>query len=151
MRGLLDVNVLIALHDSAHVHHRLAMTWLGRNIGQGWASCPITQLGCIRIMSQPAYPNAQPAASVAERLRLAAADRHHEFWSADVDPLASEPVNWTGVLGSRHATDAYLLALAAARGGRFVTFDRHVPLAAVPTAGSRHLAIIDGVGEQLLD
>jgi len=143
MRGLLDVNVLIALLDAAHVHHRLAMTWLGRNIGHGWASCPITQLGCIRIMSQPAYPNVQPAAAVAERLRMAAADRHHEFWSADVDLLAEESVDWTGVLGSRHATDAYLLALAVARGGRFVTFDRHVPLAAVPPAEPRHLALIE--------
>ena len=142
MRSLLDVNVLIALLDAAHVHHGLATDWLGSNIGHGWASCAITQLGCIRIMSQPAYPNAQPAALVAERLAEAASDRHHQFWAADVDLLASDRINWSGMLVSRHATDAYLLALAVTHGGRFVTFDRRVPLAAVPAAETRNLAVI---------
>lgn len=142
MRGLLDVNVLIALLDSAHVHHHLAGRWLADHIEHGWASCPITQLGCIRIMSQPAYPNVQPAAQVAERLQAAAASRHHEFWSADTNLLADDTVRWADLLTSRHATDAYLLALAAAHDGRFVTFDRRVPLRAVPTADSRHLAVI---------
>lgn len=142
MRSLLDVNVLIALLDAAHVHHGLATDWLGSNIGHGWASCPITQLGCIRIMSQPAYPNVQPAALVAQRIAAAAADRHHQFWAADVDLLATDRVDWSSMLVSRHATDAYLLALAVAHGGRFVTFDRHVPLAAVPAAETRHLTTI---------
>ena len=35
MRALLDVNVLIALLDEAHIHHRLAMDWLTNNIEQG--------------------------------------------------------------------------------------------------------------------
>ena len=43
MRALLDVNVLIALLDSAHTQHAVAHSWLRRNIGGGWASCPITQ------------------------------------------------------------------------------------------------------------
>lgn len=143
MRGLLDVNVLIALLDAAHVHHELATAWLSRSIKHGWASCPITQIGCVRIMSQPAYPNVQPAVRVAERLRTAAKDRHHEFWPADTDLLAKQSVDWTGVLTSRQVTDVYLLALAVARGGRFVTFDRHVPFAAVPSAKPSHLAVIE--------
>ena len=143
MRALLDVNVLIALLDAAHVHHELATAWLGRSIRHGWASCPITQIGCVRIMSQPAYPNVQPAARVAERLRAAAADRHHEFWAADADLLRQRSVDWAGVLTSRQVTDVYLLALAVARGGRLVTFDRRVPLAAVPSAQPRHLAVIE--------
>ena len=57
MRALLDVNVLIALHDRDHVHHVRAGAWLADNIAHGWASCPLTQNGCLRIMSQPAYPN----------------------------------------------------------------------------------------------
>jgi predicted nucleic acid-binding protein len=55
MRGLLDVNVLIALHDSDHVHHAVAARWLQDNAGHGWASCPLTQNGCLRIMAQPGY------------------------------------------------------------------------------------------------
>lgn len=143
MRALLDINVLIALLDSAHVHHRLAVGWLGDNIRHGWASCPLTQVGCIRIMSQPAYPNRQPAAEVASRLGAAARDQHHEFWRADLDLLGRGSVDFAGLLTARHVTDAYLLALAAQRRGRFVTFDRHVPLAAVPSAQRRHLVVID--------
>ena len=142
MRGLLDVNVLIALLDEAHVHHRLAMDWLGTNIVHGWASCPLTQIGCVRIMSQPAYPNPQPTALVAERLRTAARDRHHEFWGADVDLLAERSFAWEGILGSRVVTDAYLLALAVSHLGRFVTFDRRVPIAAVSDAEDGHLVVI---------
>jgi hypothetical protein len=143
MRSLLDVNVLIALLDAAHVHHRLATAWLGRHIQQGWASCPITQVGCIRIMSQAAYPNSQPAPQVAERLRVAAGGPHHEFWAADVDLLAGNAVTWSAVLSPRHVTDVCLLALAVARHGRFVTLDRRIPLASVPGAKAQHLLVIE--------
>lgn len=142
MRALLDVNVLIALLDVAHVHHRLASDWLGREIGHGWASCPITQAGCIRIMSQPAYPGAQPAAEVAARLAEAAATPHHAFWPADVDLLHPESLAWSRVLGHRQVTDAYLLALAVRHKGRFVTLDHRVPVAAVPKARSAHVVAI---------
>ena len=65
-RALLDVNVLIALLDADHLHHARAAAWLADNIKAGWASCAITQNGCVRIMSQPGYPNALPAAGVAQ-------------------------------------------------------------------------------------
>lgn len=143
MRALLDVNVLIALLDSAHVHHRQATAWLRDNIRHGWASCPLTQIGCIRIMSQPAYLNRQPAAEVASRLRAATEDRHHAFWEADLDLLGAGSIDFASVLTSRHVTDLYLLALAVRHRGRFVTFDRRVPLAAVPAAEARHLVVID--------
>lgn len=54
MRALLDVNVLIAIHDPDHVHHRQASEWLSRNIRAGWASCNLTQNECLRVMAQPA-------------------------------------------------------------------------------------------------
>jgi uncharacterized protein len=142
MRALLDVNVLVALLDAAHVHHSLAARWMDGAIGQGWASCPITQLGCIRVMSQPAYPNSQPVAQVAARLAEATRSRHHEFWGESLDALQSPALHWPAVLTSRHVTDAYLLALAVARGARFVTFDRHVPLAAVDAAAPEHLLVL---------
>ena len=49
MRALLDINVLIALLDGDHVHHKSAWGWFEHNIEPGWATCPITQNGCIRI------------------------------------------------------------------------------------------------------
>ena len=142
MRALLDINVLIALLDAAHVHHKIATAWLGTNVRHGWASCPLTQIGCIRIMSQPAYPNTRAAGQVAERLRGAATDRHHEFWPADVNLLGGKAIDWSLVLTSRHVTDLYLLGLAIAHGGRFVTFDQHVPRAAVAKSEARHLVVI---------
>ena len=64
MRSLLDVNVLVALLDADHSQHARAARWLGGHAAQGWASCPITQNGCVRTMSHPGYPNPLPAAAV---------------------------------------------------------------------------------------
>ena len=69
MRALLDVNVLIALLDSDHTSHAVALGWFTENAREGWASCPITQNGCVRIMSNPGYPNALPIQSAASLLR----------------------------------------------------------------------------------
>ena len=142
MRSLLDVNVLIALLDAAHIHHRLATAWLQREIGAGWASCPITQNGCVRILSQPAYPGALAAADVAQRLGEAAAGPAHQFWPDDVNLLQTGAVDWQRVLSHRQVTDVYLLALAVRHGGRLVTFDRRITPAAVAGAGAAQLAVI---------
>ena len=142
MQALLDVNVLIALLDAAHVHHGDARTWLEANIEQGWASCPLTQNGCLRILSQPAYPGSQPPGAIASRLAEATGTRWHEFWPDDLSLLEPRCVDWQHVLGSRQLTDVYLLALAVRRGGRLVTLDRAVPLAAVPNAGKTNLAFV---------
>jgi uncharacterized protein len=141
MRALLDVNVLIALLDSDHVHHATAHAWLARNIASGWASCPLTQNGCIRIMSQRAYPGALPAGAVASRLGAATATEWHAFWPDSIS-LLGEGIDWRGILDSRQVTDAYLLALAVHHHGRLVTFDRAMPLAAVPAASQDQLVML---------
>lgn len=142
MRALLDVNVLIALLDSDHLHHARAMDWLMGNIANGWASCPLTQNGCIRIMSQPGYPGAVLPAVIAGRLAEATATAHHVFWPDTVSLLAKGLIAWRSVLGSRQVTDIYLLALAVQQGGRLVTLDRAVPLSAVSGAKAEHLVVI---------
>ena len=142
MRALLDVNVLIALLDAAHVHHATARDWLAQNIEHGWASCPLTQNGCIRIMSQQAYPATLPPATVARRLAEATATQWHAFWPDSVSLLGSKSVSWDKVLGSRQVADVYLLALAVCNGGRLVTFDRAVPVQAVAGADAAHLIVI---------
>lgn len=142
MRALLDVNVLIALLDSDHALHERADDWFAAHGRGAWASCPITQNGCIRIMSHPAYPNAIHAGLVAERLREAASDRHHEFWPDDLSILDAGAVDSTRIHGPRQITDVYLLGLAVRRGGRFVTFDKSVSGSAVRNAEARHLLVI---------
>ena len=126
MRSLLDVNVLIALLDAEHVHHDAARDWMRENIRHGWATCPITQNGCLRIMAQPSYPHHVPSSLVAERLREATATNHHRFWSDDVSLLEAETVDWGRIIGPRQITDVYLLALAVEHQGRFVTFDARI-------------------------
>ena len=142
MRALLDVNVLIALLDAGHVHHGLATSWLESEIRHGWASCPLTQNGCIRIMSQPKYPGSLAAAQVADRLAEAANSSDHEFWVADVNMLSEGVFDWTKVLGHRQVTDVYLLALAVHHRGRFVTFDRRIVLDAVKGARVKNLEVL---------
>lgn len=142
MRALLDVNVLIALLDSDHLHHVRARDWLRQHIAAGWASCPLTQNGCIRIMSQPGYPNPLPPAAIASRLAEATRTSHHQFWPDTVNLLDADRIAWTAVLGSRQVTDVYLLSLAVAQGGTLVTLDRAVPLKAVAGAKSMHLSVI---------
>lgn len=142
MRALLDVNVLIALLDGSHIHHGLATDWLSNHINEGWASCPITQNGCIRILSQPGYPNTVPAAQVAGRLTEATQHPSHVFWPDSTSLLHPGCLIWEKVLSSRHVTDVYLLALAIRQGGRFVTLDRGIPLDAVGEALPKHLVTL---------
>jgi hypothetical protein len=142
MRALLDVNVLVALLDAAHIHHHEATTWLARNLRHGWASCPMTQNGCLRILSLPSYLNRQPPREVATRLAQAARDPAHEFWPDSLSLLDDARVSWDHVLGTRQITDVYLLALAASRNGRLVTFDRSISLQAVSGATRKHLYVL---------
>ncbi len=142
MRALLDVNVLIALLDANHVHHHAASAWLGANIDAGWASCPLTQNGCLRILSQPRYPNAVPLADAASRLADATAFPAHAFWPDDLSLLTPGCADWTRLFTGSQLTDAYLLALAVRHGGRLVSFDRAVPLKAVKGAEQRHLLLL---------
>jgi len=139
---LLDVNVLIALLDAAHIHHQRASQWLEQSLHHGWASCPLTQNGCLRIMAQPAYPQALPLAAVAQRLGQAAATPAHLFIADDYSLLDADSLHWPQLLGHRQVTDAYLLGLAVRHGCRFVSFDARVNLAAVPGAKAEHLWVL---------
>jgi len=142
MRALLDVNVLLALFDRDHVDHVRAREWLSAEIDQGWASCPITENGFVRIISQPRYPNPIAPTEAIRRLAAATATEHHQFWSYTASLLDPTVIDGARVLGHRQVTDAYLLAVAVANDGRFATFDDSVPLGAVKGANARHLAVL---------
>lgn len=142
MRALLDVNVLIALLDGAHVHHERARDWLAANIAHGWASSPITQNGCVRILGQPGYPQPIPIAQAIEKLRRATATAHHEFWPDDVSVLDVQRLDAQRIHGPKQLTDLYLLALAVHHGGRFVSFDSRIARSAVHGAATGHLVLL---------
>lgn len=139
MRALLDVNVLIALLDVDHSLHVRARDWFAAGAGDGWASCPITQNGCIRIMSHPGYPHGLPVRAVIERLAEAASAGQHEFWPDDLSLLDPQVADAARIHGPRQLTDLYLLALAVRHDGRFVTFDRSIALEAIRGARADHL------------
>ena len=139
MRSLLDVNVLIAALDAGHVHHARVMGWLAAEGRHGWASSPLTQNGCVRIMSQAAYPAALKPMEVIERLREATDHPSHQFWPDDVSLLDIDSVLGERILGPRQLTDLYLLALSVRHGGRLVTMDARIALDAVPGARPDHL------------
>lgn len=142
MRALLDINVLLALLDADHLDHARAREWVSAEISLGWASCALTQNGFVRIISQPRYPSPIPTAEAIRRLELATRTEHHAFWECNVSLLEERRVDRSQLLGPRPVTDVYLLALATARGGRFVTFDRAVPLLAVNGAREENLVML---------
>lgn len=142
MRGLLDINVLLALFDADHIHHALARDWLGAHIREGWASCPITQNGFVRMVGQSAYPKPIPPAAATAMLRDATATPHHAFWADDISILDRARIDATRIHGPRQLTDVYLLALAQFHGGRFVTFDDGVQVGALRRAAAKHLVVI---------
>jgi uncharacterized protein len=141
--ALLDVNVLVALLDEAHIHHEDAHRWLGQNRKFGWASCPITTNGCIRIMSSPSYRDlsATPA-EVARRLRIFYSATDHHFWPDSVSLLDEALFQTSLITGHQKVTDAYLLGLAVRNHGRLATFDHSIPLKAVHGARPSRLAVI---------
>jgi len=142
VRSLLDVNVLLALLDSDHADHDRAREWLNEEIAGGWASCAITENGFVRIISQPRYPSPIPVIHAIERLRSATNTSHHEFWTSDVSLLDDAAINADLLHGARQVTDVYLLALAVAHDGRFVTFDRSIPISASAGATTKNLLVL---------
>jgi toxin-antitoxin system PIN domain toxin len=141
--ALLDVNVLIALFDPAHPNHEDAHLWFGRHRKRGWATCPLTINGCIRILSNPAYPTVEATPyDVASRLRTLCDDPGHHFWSDSLSLLDEKVFHVRFIGGHRKITDAYLLGLAVHCGGKLVTFDRSIPAKAIIGAGPNHFEVI---------
>lgn len=137
--ALLDVNVLIALLDNKHKHHALATSWLFEWLiaGNRWASCPITQNGCMRILSLPSYENGFKILDIKEKLTTFINKSHHVFIPDNISLLQDELINWQYIQGSKQLTDAYLLALAKYNHAVFVSLDNRI---------ATHTTV--GIGEQ---
>lgn len=142
MRSLFDVNALIALHDPSHVFHSSIQVWWANNAVHGWASCPLTQNGFLRIVTQASYPSHQSIREAASRLRKAMRSASHEFWPDEVSIADDGLFDDHYLLGAKQITDVYLLGLAVRRGGRLVTFDRGIARAAVKGAEPPSLVVL---------
>lgn len=121
---LLDVNVLVALAWPNHAHHRLAKEWRNAHAGQGWATCPLTQTGFVRVSSnRKIIPEARSPKRAIRLLGRLIADESHIFWNDDLMMTESEFIALEGLRGHKQITDAYLLGLAIRNSGKLVTFD----------------------------
>ncbi len=122
--ALLDVNALVALAWDSHVHHAAMRAWFTANGHAGWATCPITESGFVRVSSNPiVLPSAIGVAAAREVLSALRAHPHHRFLTDDVSVSDSDV---SSIAGYRQVTDAHLLTLARRRGVRLVTFDASI-------------------------
>jgi len=141
--ALLDVNVLIALFNEHHVHHEPAHDWFADQEGQSWATCPLTENAFLRILSDPSQrPSLLPLPTLTDHLSRFCRDGSHEFWPDALSMRDDTLFDLSLVRGHRQLTDVYLLGLAVKRGGRLVTFDRSIPMAAVRGATRQSLEVI---------
>jgi toxin-antitoxin system PIN domain toxin len=138
---LLDVNVLVALLSQDSDSHDAAQRWFLHHARKGWATCPFTQAGFVRIISNPASSRhvIRPPQAI-EVLEDSLKFPVHEFWKDDLSMAEATADFGEYLTGHQQTNDAYLLGLASRHKGRIVTFDRGIP-ALASAAGLSHLVI----------
>lgn len=140
MTYLLDVNVLIALIDPAHIDHDRAHEWFDAVGRHSWATSPMTENGVLRVLGNPRYPNSPGSpAVVVEVLRELRGLSGHCFWPDDISLVDGARCDASRLLASGQITDSYLLALALTHGGQLATFDRRlIPDSVIEGAKALH-------------
>ena len=119
--GLLDVNALVALAWDSHVHHVAIRRWFAANSSGGWATCPITESGFVRVSSNPkVLPTAISVDAARGVLSALRAIEGHSFLTDDVSIADAD---FPRIVGHRQVTDGHLLTLARRRDTSLVTFD----------------------------
>lgn len=134
---LLDVNVLIALTWPHHVHHNAATSWFAGVRRDGWATCPLTEAGFVRVSCNPSA--VKQSVTVLDAMSLLGRVQRlesHTFWAMEHSIAALPPGILSRIQGYRQITDALLLGLAARHGGRLATFD--TGMANLLAAAERH-------------
>jgi len=144
MKGyLLDTNVLVALLWPSHAQHDATLRWFTRHRAGTWATCPLTEAGFVRIVSNPAF--SRDAVTPREAIGLLTANTRatdHVFWPADLAIADAALPTGARLVGHQQVTDAYLLALALKRGGILVTLDRGVAALTLPRSTERRALLV---------
>ena len=132
---LLDVNVLVALMWAPHQFHAAAQEWVAAKARHAWATCPITESGFIRIVSNPAFSR---DALTPEQARFVLADSmkdvRHRFWPDAIGYVDAITLFNSKLVGHKQITDAYLLGLAIHNGGKLATFDKSIAALLPPSS-----------------
>ncbi len=141
---LADVNVLLALLWPRHAHHAAAQSWFATQGHRSWATNNITQLGAVRLLTNPAVTRDAVSASTALET-LAEAMRHpnHRFWPLDRPATSMLSFAAARLVGYRQWTDLLLLRQAVERKGKLVTFDEGF-LTLTDKESRVHLLVLQG-------
>lgn len=144
---LLDVNVLIALIDPAHLQHAAAHAWFSAEGHRSWSTCPLTENGVVRIVGHARYPNSKPRApgnpaAVLTLMRRFCALPGHVFWPDEISLLDPARIDAGRMLHASQVTDSYLLSLAVSRHAKLASFDRRLVADAVP-GGQQGLCLLN--------
>ncbi len=138
---LADVNVLLFLADPASPFHSAAKSFFKRASDEGWATCPITENGFVRIFGNSGFPGGSGSTQAARKtIQQWKSTPGHQFWPDDLS--LCDDSNYPDLPHSKHLTDYYLLALAVKRGGKFVTFDHRIDPSWV-VGGAHALLVLD--------
>lgn len=142
---LLDVNVLIALLDPAHINHNAAHRWFAKVRKHQWATCPITENAVIRILSNPSYPSVDwmPNQVMDHLDGFLTEELNHVFWGDAVSLQDNSLFDRQMIRGHKQLTDVYLLGLVVKRASKLTTFDRSIPWQAVKGASEDHLELLN--------
>jgi len=131
MTVLLDVNVLLILHDTRHPHYMTVSQWFAGPSSRPFATCPITQTGLVRLLTS-GVPGLAPLRiqEARDALQRLVQQPGHVFWPDVPDWLDATQSLFPRMQGHRQTTDLYLLGLTIHNKGKLATVDR----------GIRHLA-----------
>jgi toxin-antitoxin system PIN domain toxin len=140
---LLDVNVMLAWLWPAHEVHKAAQAWMHTHRQEPWATCPVTEMGFLRILTNQSFsPNAPKWPEAVKILRKQTADSpSHSFWQDSLSLAEVDLRLGSRIKGPNQITDAYLLAMAVHNKGRFVTFDYRTRSLA-PDGSAEHDALV---------
>jgi len=123
---LLDVNCLLAIAWPNHQHHGLVSDWFQTQARKTWHTCAVTELGFVRLSSNPAFTteHVTPPEAIALLESLKSIGNNVQIDSPS--PCMLEAMKSPRVQGHRQITDCYLLALAHLHGLQLASLDRRL-------------------------
>lgn len=120
---LLNVNALVALGFLNHEFHDRVARWIQSSRPLQLASCSITELGFVRVLSQAAAYGFTVAQARTLLLRLKRVRGSPLTFISDAHDVAHLP-DW--VKAPKQITDGHLSQLASANGAMLATLDENI-------------------------
>lgn len=127
--------------DQDHPFNEKAHDWFSNEGTTGWATCPLTENGAMRILGHVRYPKGPGTpGAVAKMLRTFSDLPGHAFWADELSLLSAPHVRMEAIGTAARITDTYLLALAVHNSGKLASFDRRLsPIAVAGGQDALHL------------